>query len=223
MTIVVGVPVYYNIPECKNSVEKLVDYSKKNMPEHEIEVCYAASDNKKWDLHDIIYKRNFIIRFAIEHNADYILYIDDDVIVPPDGLAMMLPYAQRKGLGICAGYARVRASDIWGAGVQFAKDSQGRVHEEPLQGNPKVIHRYVFRDPDKEPDAVAMYFTLVEKSVFRSLKFSYSENISTDAEGNKFQDGEDIEYCLKALRLSAKIGECREVRCEHLAFNEEHK
>lgn len=145
--------------------------------------------------------RNMTVKVALEQEADYVLFIDDDVLVPLDGLAKLLAC----NADVAGGKAVIRGYPFdW---MVFSEiEQEGNDGLKPFKELPKEGIIPV--------GATGFCFTLIKVDVFRPMKAPY------------FVTGlswtEDIYFYLKAKQANPELRavvDCS-VDCGHILWPE---
>ncbi len=119
--------------------------------------------------------RNMIVKQVLEVNAQYVLFLDDDMIIPQDIFFRLASYKK----DIVSGIAKRRIEP----------------HTYTAFKNGKVVKA---NQGLKEVDRVGMFGILIKTEVFKKIKYPYFE-------ANKDGGGEDISFCDKARKVGYKI------------------
>jgi len=148
--------------------------------------------------------RNMAAKVALEWEADYLLFVDDDVLVPIDGLAKLL----RCEADCAAGKAVIRGYPFdWMVFSKLGDESKGE--EVGL-----VTYKELPEEGILEIGAVGFCFTLLKVDLFRAMQPPY------------FVTGvswtEDIYFFLKAKQAnpSARFVVDCSVDCGHILWPE---
>jgi len=143
--------------------------------------------------------RNMTAKVAIESGADYILFLDDDVIVPPNkGLQQLFDCEA----DVAAGKVCVRGYPF--DYMSFTKNKKGGVTMDTKLPKTGIV--------DKE--AVGFSFALLKTSFMRRMQEPYFVT--------GINHTEDVYYCLKAKQIDPK---CKirincECECGHILWPE---
>lgn len=151
--------------------------------------------------------RNKIVEHAKEGNAKYLLFIDDDVFPPPDGLQRLL----------------ARKADIV-SGVYYTK-SQPPYAVISKYDYPAGIDDWVYGDV-LEVDFTGGGFLLIDMKVFDKLKkpyFRYNKGRpqKTEEEKRMGNIGEDVWFCKKAQEAGFKVIADTSIQCTHFDYAED--
>ena len=131
--------------------------------------------------------RNEIVQMAVKQNDDYILFVDDDVIVPFDGLEKLLKADKDIVCGLMP--------DRSGRGIYLASDKEGG----------KITNDTIRED---EPGLMKIFggsmgFTLIKRRVFKTLSKAWGgapfEFVDVITKGNKvLKMREDVTFSYRA-------------------------
>ena len=131
--------------------------------------------------------RNELVAMAIKQKCDYLLFVDDDVIVPIDGIQKLI----KTGKDIVCGLLPDRS----GKGIYLASDEKGG----------KITNDTIRED---EPGRMKIFggsmgFTLIKRSVFKVLFEEYGgapfEFVDVITKGNKvLKMREDVTFSYRA-------------------------
>lgn len=145
--------------------------------------------------------RNMAAEVCLDQELDYLLFIDDDVLLPIDGLAKLLALD-----------ADIAAGDVLIRGYPFDHMLFKYIGKDNTKLLPmsKVPHKL---GPIKV-DAVGFSFTLIKVSLLKKVFKPFFITGPTNTE--------DIYFCLKAKKLvpSCTIMADTSIRCGHILWNE---
>jgi len=144
--------------------------------------------------------RNEIVRAALDAKAEFVFFLDTDVICPPDTIARLMAH----NLPICTGVYFTRAQPI----------EPAIWHEVQPSGK-----RAISYTPGQmvEADFIGMGCCLIHTSVFKNLKKPYFEWTLSfeDPENVGVGRSEDFEFCKKARERGYKIWADTSIQCRH--------
>jgi hypothetical protein len=146
--------------------------------------------------------RNLCCEVAIKYDAEYVLFLDDDVLIPPDGLSSLL----KCGADIAAGDVLIR-------GYPF--NHMAFKYSDALKGGMGPLRDYSGNGSNiEEVDAVGNSFTLIRTDIIKLLKPPYFHT------GPNYT--EDIYFCIRAREAKAdcKIVVDKAVLCAHILWPE---
>jgi hypothetical protein len=144
--------------------------------------------------------RNSIARDALNAGADYILWLDDDMLLdnklsPVDAIKMLYDLDAQIASGVCMGRAN-RIPMFW-----HKKEDYPRNNDIKQFGN-------IF-----EADGVGLFFCLVKREVFEKMKAPYFEYATYD---DDHIVTEDMYFMNKANELGYKVKVRQDVRVNHM-------
>lgn len=145
--------------------------------------------------------RDAIARYAVDHDYDYVLYADSDMIFSADDLKRLVAH----NVGICTGLYVTRRGE--NKNVAYSKIITRR--RFPYR-QPKLIH-------DGETQgfgqiaACGFGFCLIKCSVLKTM-FKYYKSLFEP----KWGVGEDIAFCIRAKRCGYYTFIDREVKLGHI-------
>lgn len=127
--------------------------------------------------------RNFTAKFALDNNFDYVLFLDDDVLLPRpfDGLEKLL----NTGAPIAAGYTIIRGYPFDNMFFKFDEATKGLLRYNDYKGH----------EDEKgivNCDAVGFSFCLIDCNLLRKIPAPYFVTGSRNTE--------DIYFCMKAKK-----------------------
>ena len=147
--------------------------------------------------------RNLTCKVALERKAEYVLFVDDDVLVPFDGLRNLMDF----DCDICAGNVLIRTPPF--DYMFFKKDGENirPFVEDELDGK-SFLSEY------DNLTAVGCSFTLIKTSLIAKLKQPYFLTCGNCTE--------DIYFCVRALQQvpKATIRVDLTVECGHIMWPE---
>jgi len=130
--------------------------------------------------------RNNVVDEAIRSKADWILFCDDDHLVPKHGLVQLLEH----NVAMVTGLYVTRGAE--------PRTTQMRVHGNAYLPLPIAE----LTEPLIEVDATGMGFCLIRREVLEAVK-PPRFRVSMDMEGNV--TGEDVHFCKKVRKAGFKI------------------
>ena len=150
--------------------------------------------------------RNLIIEGSLARNPDdltHVFFIDDDVIVPPDGLLRLLDDSQKYDLPIVTGWCIQRSKPFFPC--VYRRNGEGR-----------HVHLTKFCDGLQEIDACGGACLLIRVDVLRAIQATGEPWFDFPANGYS----EDLAFCDRATRLGFRIALDFRVKCTHLGILE---
>jgi hypothetical protein len=126
-----------------------------------------------------------LVKTAIEHDSQFILFIDSDMVYPQQSLMRLLSRACNKDVSIVGGLATKRRPPFEQCIMNW--DGKNWVYADV----PDVPGLY-------EVDGIGLAFTLIKTEVFKALKKPY---FYMDDKGLR----EDLNFCLDAKKAGYKI------------------
>jgi GT2 family glycosyltransferase len=156
------------------------------------QVLYALSKTVGIDV-----ARNEIIEKA-PADADYVLFLDSDVLVPPDAVLKLMSHGK----------------DIV-SGLYFSSNPPFYPHAYKSDGKGKYDHIFDYpKDSLLEVDAVGAGALLVRKAVFDKIGAPYFQHAV-----QKTDMGEDFYFCKKARESGFKVFCDTSVKCTHMGVS----
>lgn len=140
---------------------------------------------------NITFARNKIASLALEENADYLFFLDDDMVFDPDILLKLLE--QDKDIVGALTFIRSEPHEP----SFYELNSDGDTYNPIFLWKPKEVVKC---------DAVGMAATLIKKSVLEALRDSnqYHKGIYGFYDNLNFS-GEDLRFCRKAREAGFEI------------------
>jgi hypothetical protein len=129
--------------------------------------------------------RNKCVETALEHDAKYLLFIDDDMVFEPSAIDKLLAHNEYIVSGLCT----ARSFPATPALYMKRKDDTGLYDNI---ANPKGL---------MSVDGVGMAFTLIDTTVFKRMKAPY---FAMPPRGDDVL-GEDLYFCEKAKELGIEV------------------
>lgn len=166
--------------------------------------------------YDCATARNRIARQTLDEGADYVLMVDNDVVLPSDALRNLL----EEPVDVCLGYYAHRDYDnIYRGRTCVCKlyDENGERHfNYPMESEYTDADMRALRDSGVKRELVhggGMGCALVNADVFRRIGFPWYEWIT-------YRDGgalsEDLAFCEKCRKSGIPIYVDPRVACGHL-------
>ena len=204
MKILIAVPTYENIyPDTYKSIYDLDKGGNETMFEFIRGYDCAAA-------------RNRIILRAKDMGADYVLMVDNDVVLPKDALANLL----EEGKEVCLGYYAHRDSDNVYRGrtcVCKLADERGKKYfNYPLESEYTAKELSDLREQGKHKLQIhggGMGCALIKMSVIKKLKYPYYNWVLYNDKGML---SEDLYFCEELRKKGVPIYTDTRVGCGHL-------
>lgn len=145
--------------------------------------------------------RNVLVEQALKSNAEYVLFIDSDVVIPPMAIQRMISHNQ----DIVSGVYYVRHDPITPAVWMESADLPGKYNPVTAMTENALI----------EVHAIGMGCCLIHRRVFDHLQKPYFKwTVSDDGESGV---SEDFHFCRIAREAGFHIYIDTGVQCEHLS------
>lgn len=145
--------------------------------------------------------RNEIVRSALDANAEWVFFLDTDVICPPDTIARLMVH----NLPIVSGIYYTRAPPI-----------EPAVWRE-IQPSGKQAIQFQVNQGLIEADFIGMGCCLIHTSVFKNIKkpYFYWSLSFEDPENISVGRSEDFDFCKKARNRGYHIWCDTSIQCRH--------
>lgn len=146
-----------------------------------------------------------IEEFKKMSNIEYIVFLDDDVIVPENALIRLYRSMIVNNYDILAAMYYMKSPIKVPVGFKYNNGVLTNINiDEQLKNEPLDV------------DVVGMGCTLIRKSAFDKLSFPYFKTVE-NLEGIKTTNStEDVYFCNKAKESGLKIGIHPGIRCGHI-------
>lgn len=146
--------------------------------------------------------RNTCAKIAIEQDCDYLLFLDDDVLIPIDALAQLL----RTGGDVVAGNVIIRGYPFENMFFEYSN--------EKTDLKPMTEESYLAQPPIFNVDAVGFSLCLIKVDILRQLPAPFFVTGLTNTE--------DIYFCLKAKKYfpSLTMYVIKDLTCAHILWSE---
>jgi hypothetical protein len=151
-----------------------------------IAMMYNTPVKLHWNLFQSPYihdSRNRIVEAAKEEKATHLMFIDNDMEFPADGIMQLLSHDK----DIVAGAYSMKVKELNGT-IKILKDGKYGTIDSP----PKVLFMC---------DAAPTGFMLINMRVFENMEFPYFYTCYHDGE----LMGEDVYFCKKAKESGAEL------------------
>ena len=187
----VCIPLYGSVPASffVNFINRIHDLYNQN--KYDIQIFMKAST--------IIDKaRNELVRDALDHKCDYVMFIDSDMILPKGAVEnlMEMDVDIASGLYFAKGKPYLPVARI--------KDGDRHFFLEDFDYN-KIM----------EVQGVGMGCCLINTKVFKDLKFPYFKLEWRVTEGKQYQIAEDLYFCDNAVEKGYKVHLNTGICCYH--------
>lgn len=168
--------------------------------------------------YDCATARNAIAQKAVDGNYDYVLMVDNDVVLPPDILINML----EDPVDVCLGYYAHRNSDNKYTGrvsaCRLKKPDGGMYYNYPLESEYTAQEMSQLRAEGKtkiEIHGGGMGCALICVDVFRRLRYPWYDWVNYD-DGNRGMLSEDLYFCERCKEKRINIYTDTRAGCGHI-------
>ena len=196
------------------------------------ETIYPDTFKSLWDLdkcgHEVLFEsvrgydvataRNKIARLAQKLEADYVLMVDNDVVLPKDALKLLLEDAR----DVCLGYYAHRGQDnLYHGRTCICKlyDEDGKeYYNYPLESEYTAEEMRSLADkvqPKIEAHGGGMGCALIRTDVFRRTSYPWFDWVNY-GDANKGMLSEDLYFCALCRVSGIKIYADARVGCGHM-------
>ena len=162
---------------------------KQNVPEG-VELDFMFTTNYAVDT-----GRNILARYAIEHEFDYIFWVDADIVLPEDALEKLISHNKDIVSGSYAMKALGKAIPI--AMIRTSMNKYASIRIDSYLGHKGLI----------KLDCIGFGCVLTKVEIFKKMKtpyFKYTETL-----------GEDAYFCRRAQKLGYEIYIDNTILCGH--------
>ncbi|MDO5131442.1 MAG: glycosyltransferase [Eubacteriales bacterium] len=206
MKILIAVPTFETIfPDTYKSIWNL------DKGGHEVAFDFVRG-------YDCATARNRIAQKAIDGSYDYVLMVDNDVVLPPDVLVNMLD----DPVDVCLGYYAHRNSDNRYTGRVSAcrlKGPDGGIYYNyPLESEYTAQEMNQLRTEGKKKIEIhggGMGCALIRVDVFRRIRYPWYDWVNYD-DGNRGMLSEDLYFCERCKDKRINVYTDTRAGCGHL-------
>ena len=196
------------------------------------ETIYPDTYKSLWDLdkcghealfesvrgYDVATARNHIAQRALDLEADYVLSVDNDVVLQKDALKLLLEDAK----DVCLGYYAHRGPDNVYSGrtcICRLKDADGNeYYHYPLESEYTAAEMKNMADAGEtkiEVHGGGMGCALIKTDVFRKASYAWYDWVNY-GDANKGMLSEDLYFCCLCRNYGIRIYSDVRVGCGHL-------
>ena len=196
------------------------------------ETIYADTYKGIWDVdkngHEVLFEsvrgydvataRNRIAQLAMDRNADYVLTVDNDVVLPNDALKLLLEDAREVNLGY---YAHRDTDNIYRGKTCICKlkDENGKeYYHYPLESEYTAAEMHKLAEAGEKKIEVhggGMGCALIRIDVFRKLQYPWYDWVNY-GDKNRGMLSEDLYFCVLCRNSGVPIYADVRVGCGHL-------
>ena len=196
------------------------------------ETIYADTYKSIWDLdkgghevcfdsvrgYDVATARNRIAQKAISMNADYVLSVDNDVVLPPDALTLLLEGEEDVVLGY---YAHRNADNRYNGRTCICKlkDEHGKeYYNYPLESEYTAKELAALAESGThriEVHGGGMGCSLIRTDVFRRLSYPWYDWVNY-GDNNRGMLSEDLYFCQLCHISGIPVKADTRVGCGHM-------
>lgn len=153
--------------------------------------------------------RNHLVRDALKDGCDYIMFIDADMLLPPNAVDNLIDM----NVGIASGLYFTKGKPYLPVARVKKKDSYS-----PEKWDTDDDHRYLETfefNKIMKVAAVGMGCCLIKSEIFRKLEYPWFKFEWKKRDGNVFQLAEDLYFCENALKEGYDTYLNTGIVCEH--------
>ena len=168
--------------------------------------------------YDVATARNHIAQMALNLKTDYVLMVDNDVVLPKDALVTLLDDARKVNLGY---YAHRDTDNVYRGNTCLCKlkDENGKeYYHYPLESEYSAAEMKSMKDAGEKKIEIhggGMGCALIWTEVFRELEYPWYDWVNY-GDANRGMLSEDLYFCSLCRVKGIKIyGDVR-VGCGHL-------
>lgn len=204
MKILIAVPTYENIyPDTFKSIYDL------DVSGHEVSFEFVRG-------YDVATARNRGAQKALDTNADYLFFVDNDVVVPKDALINLLEDIDNVCLGF---YAHRGADNVYHGNTNICRlyDANGEKYfHYPLESEYTGTEMREMCEAGQYKVRIhggGMGCALINTDVFKKLKYPWFDWVHYK---NGKMLGEDLYFCEQCKKNGIKIYTDTRVNCGHI-------
>lgn len=206
MKLLIAVPTFENIyPDTFKAIYDL------NVSGHDVEFEFVRG-------YDCATARNRIAQIAIDKNTDYVLMVDNDVVIPKDAVEYLAEDAKE----VCLGYYPHRDADnIYRGRTCVCKlyDENGKKYfNYPLESEYTATELSEICRKGETKIQIhggGMGCAFIKTDVFRRIKYPWYDWVNY-ADGHRGMLSEDLYFCEECRKNSIPIYADTRVNCGHL-------
>ena len=168
--------------------------------------------------YDVATARNRIAQMAVDRNADYVLMVDNDVVLPKNALTLLLEDAK----DVCLGYYPHRGADNrYNGNTCICKlyDADGNAYYHyPLESEytAEEMKEFIERGDKKiQVHGGGMGCALIKTDVFRNVSYPWYDWVNY-GDANRGMLSEDLYFCQLCQNSKYRIYADVRVGCGHL-------
>lgn len=196
------------------------------------ETIYPDTFKSLWDLdkcgHEVLFEyvrgydcataRNHIAQRALDLNADYVLMVDNDVVLPENALKLLLEKAHEVNLGY---YAHRDRDNVYKGNTCICKlkDAEGNdYYHFPLESEYSAGEMQAMAEAGIakiEVHGGGMGCALIHTDVFRKAKYPWYDWLNY-GDANRGMLSEDLYFCVLCKNNGIKIYSDVRVGCGHM-------
>lgn len=206
MKILIAVPTFENIyPDTFKSIYDL------DTTGHDVGFEYVRG-------YDCATARNRIAQMALDRNADYVLMVDNDVVLPKDALLNLLS----NETDVCLGYYAHRDTDNIYRGktcvCKLLTETGARWKNYPLESEYTAAELQKLKAAGEYKVRIhggGMGCALIKTEVFTRIKYPWYDWVNYN-DDNRGMLSEDLYFCEGCRKASIQIFTDTRVNCGHM-------
>lgn len=206
MKILIAVPTYENIyPDTFKSIYDL------DVSGHDVEFDFVRG-------YDCATARNRIAQISLDKNVDYVLMVDNDVVLPKDALINLLDDPKDVCLGF---YAHRDADNIYRGRTCVCKlfDENGKKHfNYPLESEYTADELKKLRDSEQYKIQIhggGMGCAFIKSDIFNRINYPWYDWVNYP-NGHRGMLSEDLYFCEQLKKANIPIYTDTRVNCGHM-------
>lgn len=162
--------------------------------------------------------REALVQEAIKRGAEYILFLDDDVVPPDDGLTMLQEAIELPGVDIAAGDYPLKGHPVNSVHTVLDR-SKGGIVTELDRADLSALERHP-QNPDlvRSNWLIGLGFCLIKTEVFKQLRPPYFRCHAKHPKQPEDGINEDAHFCELALEAGFGVWIHTKCKCLHVDF-----
>jgi|SRR5882724_2123397 len=198
------------LPRCLEAI-KSQTYKDFSLVIHEMKPIHFTHNQSINGSENVVRNRNYVRKMALASDAEYFIWIDGDIIIPPNTFEDFIDISKKHGEKLLGGWYKARYGDIY---------VSGRWDDNGL-----LIKTNQVQEGITWSHLIGIGCSMIHRSLLEKLEFRTGcDQLSKDENGFTYYVGDCLAFCEDSRRLGVLPKLVGSIVCEHIHDNQDgHK